>query len=591
MTRPDKNGYNQFWADLIIEELVRLGVCRFCIAPGARSAPLVLAAARNPGAETCVHYDERGLGFFALGYISAARKPAAVIVTSGTAVANLFPAVIEASKKKLPLILLTADRPVELQKTGAHQTIQQGRIFGDYCRAAVDFPCPGPDVGPEFVLTTVDHAVYKSRHGYPGPVQLNCPFREPLTAPSEQARPRPVPPSLKPWLLAIKPYTVYGDYVKQPDAAALDAAADILNQIKRGIILLGKTSSPEEQAAVLDVARRLQWPVFPDITSGLRTGALAPEVISYFDLLLLSRDKTPVKEWLTRCDAVLQFGGRLTSKRCHEWLAGHSLKHYFMVLDHPLRHDPLHKVTWRMETRIRDFCLGMTSRLKERTSPDWFQPAAEWDAAIHSRLNRQTEKRKGINEPAVARLLSRMLPSGHGLFLANSMPLRLMDMFADRDAAKFSVGANRGASGIDGTVASAAGFAAGLGRPVTLLTGDQAFLHDLNSLSLLARSTHPLICVILNNFGGGIFSFLPLKVTDREHERFFAASHDFRFAAAAELFGIQYRHPQSVDEFKDDYQWALRQKKSTCIELHYDRTLNVAEHRAYQKDLLKVKNP
>ena len=587
MNKPETIGYNQFWAGLIVEELVRQGVELFCIAPGARSAPLVLAAARNPRAETRVHFDERGLGFFALGYMAGSRKPAVVITTSGTAVANLFPAVIEASKKKLPLILLTADRPKEMQQTGAHQTIQQTRIFGDYCRSTFDFPCPGPDIEPEFVLTTVDHAVYQSRHAYPGPVHLNCPFREPLTATDDRLSAGLYGRSLKHWRHTAQPYTIYGDYAKQVDAAALDESARILQGIENGIILLGKTSSPDEQAAVLDLAERLQWPVFPDITSGLRTGCADSRVISYFDLLLLNRNKAPVKDWLKRCDAVLHFGGRLTSKRCLEWLAVHPLQHYMMVLNHPLRHDPLHKVTRRLETRIQDFCTGMGSRLKSRKSLKWIKPVMQWNASVHSRLNRHLDKREGLSEPLVARTISRMIPAEHGLFLANSMPLRIMDMFSDRDSVNFSVGANRGASGIDGTIASAAGFAAGLGRPVTLLIGDQACLHDLNSLSLIARSTRPLICVILNNFGGGIFAFVPLHATEPEQETYFAARHAYRFQAAADLFGLPYRQPQSAGEFKADYQWALSQKRSICIELQYDRSLNVAEHRAYQKDLLK----
>ncbi|MFA5260216.1 MAG: 2-succinyl-5-enolpyruvyl-6-hydroxy-3-cyclohexene-1-carboxylic-acid synthase [Candidatus Omnitrophota bacterium] len=587
MNTSEKSGYNQFWADLIIEEFVRQGVKLFCVAPGARSAPLVLAAARNPRAETRVHFDERGIGFFALGYMAGARKPAAVITTSGTAIGNLFPAVIEASKKKLPLIVLTADRPAELQMTGAHQTIQQSRIFGDYCRYTFDFPCPSLDIKQEFVLTTVDHAVYRSRHGYPGPVHLNCPFREPLTSGNSRKRPGACAPGLKNWRLSEHPYTIYGDYHKEVAAAVLDETAGILNQTERGIILLGNSSSGEEQAVVLDLARRLQWPIFPDITSGLRTGCADPRVISYFDLLLLKGNKTPVKAWLQRCDGVLHLGGRLTSKRCLDWLAQQTPKHYFMVLNHPLRHDPLHNVSRRLEMPVQDFCLKMRSRLKSRRSLAWPGPAIQWNASIHAQLDRHLEKRPAISEPGVARTISRMIPPGHGLFLANSMPLRIMDMFADRCGAKFPVAANRGASGIDGTIASAAGFTAGIDQPVTLLIGDQAFLHDLNSLSLIARSTRPLICVILNNFGGGIFSFVPFQGTEQERETYFAANHAYSFQPAAELFGLYYRRPCSIEEFKTDYQWALSQKQSTCLELQYDRSLNVAEHRACQKGLLK----
>src|SRR3989338_1703632 len=171
---------NQLWADLLVEELVRNGVEYFCLAPGSRSSPLVAAVAAQKKAKSFIHFDERGVPFHALGYVAATRKPCALICTSGTAVANFFPAIIEATKKKLPLIVLTADRPPEFMKSGADQTIDQSAIFGNYCKWQFDFPCPTEEINPEFVLTTIDQAVFQAKSMIPGPVHINCMFREPL---------------------------------------------------------------------------------------------------------------------------------------------------------------------------------------------------------------------------------------------------------------------------------------------------------------------------------------------------------------------------------------------------------------------------
>jgi 2-succinyl-5-enolpyruvyl-6-hydroxy-3-cyclohexene-1-carboxylate synthase len=180
MNFPKLPNANHLWSSLIIEELIRNGVDYFCLAPGSRSSPLAVAVATNPRAKSFVHFDERALAFHALGYASAPRKACAVITTSGTAAANLFPAVIEASKKKLPLVILTADRPPELRYTGANQTIDQVKMFGDYVRWQFDMPCPTADIPANFVLTTIDQAVFRANGEVKGPVHINCMYREPL---------------------------------------------------------------------------------------------------------------------------------------------------------------------------------------------------------------------------------------------------------------------------------------------------------------------------------------------------------------------------------------------------------------------------
>jgi 2-succinyl-5-enolpyruvyl-6-hydroxy-3-cyclohexene-1-carboxylate synthase len=240
---------NQYWADLIIEELLRNGLEYICIAPGSRSTPLVLAAARHEKIKTLIGYDERSLGFHALGYARASGSPAAIITTSGTAVANLYPAVVEASTDGVPLIVLTADRPPELIDTGANQTIRQDRFFGDYVRWHFDLPCPDQSINPEMVLTTVDQAVFRSLTDLPGPVHLNCRYRQPLE-PTDNPMPSGYDLNIQQWQKAQLPFTRYAMTKQIVPERELDALAGLIENTERGMIVAGQLTGPSMRTSV-----------------------------------------------------------------------------------------------------------------------------------------------------------------------------------------------------------------------------------------------------------------------------------------------------------------------------------------------------
>ena len=253
---------NYLWANLLIEELIRNGVDYFCVSPGSRSSPLTLAVANHKNAHAHVHFDERGSAFHALGYVSATRKPCAIITTSGTAAANLFPAIIEASKKKIPLIVMTADRPPELRFTGAHQTIDQTKIYGEYVRWYFDLPCPTPDIPPEFILTTVDQAVSRAKGNPGGPVHLNCMFREPLAPIKKTFRVSTYTQSIKAWQTGNSIYTKYVLPKLDLEQSDINHISSAIGKIRSGIIIAGKLSTREEQKAILKISERLNWPIF-----------------------------------------------------------------------------------------------------------------------------------------------------------------------------------------------------------------------------------------------------------------------------------------------------------------------------------------
>ena len=568
---------NTAWGSLIIDECVRLGINYFCLAPGSRSSPLTIAVARHKKAKTMIHIDERGLAFHAVGYVTASKKPAVLIATSGTAVANFLPAIIEASKKKIPLVVMTADRPPELRQTGSVQTIDQVGIFGKYALWQCDMPCPDLAINPAMVLTTIDQAIYQAKR-HQGVVHINCMFRDPLTPEDKKVKWGDYFKSIRLWEESNKPYTEYVtafENIRIPETKRL---AMRINNIKNGLIVVGKTSSEAERINVIQFARRLGWPIVADVASGLRLGDKSAEIIHYYDQILLNPKGVD-----NNIDGIIHLGGRMTSKRYYDFVKElKSLKEYITVLKHALRNDPLHVVTLRIESSIGNFCDSIGPLIKPRTQGVLLKRLIKLNQSIDKKIDVFFKDEEHLGEINTARLVSQLIPTGTGLFLANSMPIRDMDMYADYKGATVEVTGNRGASGIDGLIASAAGFAVGLERPVTALLGDLASLHDLNSLAMLRFVEQPLVIIVLNNGGGGIFSFLPIAQHADVFEKFFATPHGFTFANAAAMFELNYAQPQNTQQFKKAYQEALQSTTATIIEVITARESNVKMHRALQ---------
>lgn len=577
---------NFYWASLLIEELVRNGVDHFCIAPGSRSAALAVGAARHPGARCVVMVDERGAAFHALGHARATGRPAAVIVTSGTAVANCLPAVVEAAMDRVPLLVLSADRPPELQETGANQTIPQDHIFGDYVRWRGSLPCPDEALDPAMVLTAADQAAFRARRSPAGPVHLNCAFREPL-APVTQAFQLPPAVTLERWRQARQPFTRYAGHPELASEDELQSLADRLNSGARGIFFAG--ASPSGPAAsLLQLAEKLQWPVFPDITSGLRLGADSGCLIPHYDLLLLA----PAFRDLLEPELLVRLGHRPTSKRFSEFLLRHRGLPLAVIARHPFRDDPQHHASLRLEADPELLCRDLLKRIAERPASAWLEQLQAWDRAAGALLDQVLlDPAAGLTEPGVARLVSRLAPAGSGLFLASSLSIREMDMAAGHSPAAVTVTANRGASGIDGTIASAAGFAQGLAGPVTLVIGDCAAIHDCSSLAALRHLRRPFVMVVLNNQGGGIFSFLPIAQFPELMEPLFAAPQDVDFQALAAGFGVDYAAPRSLKEFQSVYRQRLEINRPVLIEVRTNRQENCSLQQQLQQKFQQLETP
>jgi len=547
---------------LVAAFFLRKGVRHIFLSPGARSAPLTSAFAELAPELIVTHFDERGMGFCALGAALASGLPSVCIVTSGTAVANLLPAVIEADQSEIPLVLLTADRPAWLRGTGSNQTILQPGIFGRAVRYARDLPIPSKmGVTPRVFLESALAETLQAACGHhAGPVHLNFQFDEPLLVPDETPLCTPVSSGVTPPTSMAR-----GTAVLPPQE---------FFQARRGVIVLGQMPQSQhasERDSVYVLADRLGWPVLADGLSGDRGDARA---ISHADLLLRAPSVPPP-------EAVLHLGSRLVSKRLMAWISQCPRGRYWQVRETAGRIDPHRVFPEVIHAEPRAWCAAAISQITTiRANLSTLRAWRDADRKVSALLHRLLET-QSLSEPLAVRIVAEEASNlGSPLLLGNSMPVRDFSIFCGPLPKPPSIFSNRGASGIDGNIATTAGIGIGSNTPPLALLGDLAALHDLNSLPLLVRQNGKLI--VLNNGGGGIFQFLPLDLHPDLRERFLETPHPFRFDHAAAQFGMRYSAPVAPECLRD----ALRTSGPGLIEVRTDRTENRALHERIERDFL-----
>ena len=539
----DQAVLNRVWCNTLLEELVRSGVEHVCIAPGSRSTPLTLEAEANSKLTLHTHFDERGLGFLALGLAKASNKPVAVIVTSGTAVANLLPATAESGLTREKLILLTSDRPIDLVDCGANQAIQQQGIFSSHVETALNLPSPTTQVSLNWLLTSIDHALAKQR-SVGGAIHINCPFPEPLYSANSAEMYADYTKSVAAWraLTSLYSNTYLPIHLNAQPASASDYVA------RKGAVIIG---SIENEAAIKakQFASALGWPVFCDPQSGVSSDW------KHYDLWLQS---DAAKAQLSQCDFIIQFGERIVSKRLNQWVKGQAAtfcsSQYIVVSPdaHRINQDHLpqtHIVAdieyWLSEQHL-------PTLLGEHAG--WAAPLAEVANTVQQLALAQISNNDQLTELSVAVDLSSRL-KGRELFVGNSLMVRLVDMLSSISATQ--VYSNRGASGIDGLVATAAGVVKANQTPLMMLIGDTSLLYDLNSLALLTHNTTPMVIMVTNNDGGAIFDLLP--VPEQQKQSLYQMPHGFSFEHAAAQFKIDYAAPETLNCYQ------------TLIEKHFEQ--------------------
>jgi 2-succinyl-5-enolpyruvyl-6-hydroxy-3-cyclohexene-1-carboxylate synthase len=548
------------------QELVRCGMTDACTSPGSRSTPIVLSLARTPGLRAWSHVDERVAGFFALGLAKRTGRPVAIACTSGTAAAELAPAVIEAAQARVPLIVLTADRPPELRDVGAGQTIDQLKLYGAAAKWFVEVGTHAAT--PErvrWMRALACRAMWSALDGRPGPVHLNVPLREPLVldAPLPAADPAPGRADGRPWI--AHPLGRAGGGSGELPAAPIAPAP-------RTVVVAGRDErDPALGEAVAAFAAAARYPLLADPLSGARRG---PAAIAHYDALL--RDERFAAG--LRPQLVLRIGDLPTSKPLRTWLADLDGAEQVALDAEGAWQDPAGVVSARVAASPRAALAALAPAHRDAGDVAWLERWRGADRAAAGAIAATLGERE-LSEPRVAAELVAALPPEATLFVAASMPIRDLETFAAaRDDAP-RVLSNRGANGIDGTVASALGAAAAGEGPVVLHIGDVALAYDLGALLSARRLGLELTIVLVDNGGGGIFDFLPVAREGEDYERHVATPTGLDFAQAAALYGARHVRAGDVATLRAELSRALGAGGVTIVEVHGERAANVALHR------------
>ncbi|TKB51741.1 2-succinyl-5-enolpyruvyl-6-hydroxy-3-cyclohexene-1-carboxylic-acid synthase [Ferrimonas aestuarii] len=537
---------NLLWSKLILEELHRLGVKHICLAPGSRSTPLTLAAAEHGELTRHTHFDERGLAFLAMGLAKSSQSPVALVTTSGTALANLYPAIVEAYLTKVPLILLTGDRPPELIDCGANQAINQPNIFGSYAKA-FNLPTPSLEIPPTALLSQLDHQLA----GLEQPLHINCMFREPLYPQPERTNFGTYLKPLASWLSHKHPWNRIQTQCQSlvPNTEQIEDFAN-----GKGVIVAG-TLAPEHQSEqLLTLADKLGWPVIADCQSQLRQH---PQVLNHSDQLL---HNPKWQQQLAEADRILMVGARLLSKRLMNFIDNHCWAQFWQLLPFQQNLDPGHNSKQLWYGSVTPWLA-----LEWPQGRPWHQSLSAANTKLETQLRQRFDGSKQTELSAI-RIISQLAPKQSNLFIGNSLPIRLFDSIGTPRHDAPMIYTNRGASGIDGLVATAVGIARGNQQPTTLVIGDLSLLHDLNSLALVRDSEHPLVIVAINNDGGNIFNLLPVP-NEQLRTDYYRLGHGLSFKGAAEQFELTYLNPKTLDELKQQLTQAWQTLGPTVIEL------------------------
>ncbi len=538
---------------VFVDGLVTAGLRHACVSPGSRSTPIALALYRHPRVQTHVHLDERSSAFFALGLAKTTGRPVAIACTSGTAAANFFPAVVEASMSRVPLVVLTADRPPELRGVGANQTIDQVRLFGGYA-SCIEANVPLEERSAGALWGRMARATYsEALRPAPRPVHVNLPFREPLVPSGEPVDLGRVSRGRGELRRGRRPLP----------RSDIDRAVAEFGVAERGVIVAG--SLRDDARLVIELARGLGWPLIAEPTSGLRL----PGALSAAQFLLA--DEAFTSEHVP--DLVLQFGAAPTSRPGLGFVA--SARELVIVDPDELVADPARHASWRLVADPAKLAQALDAELPVRGETEWLLGWREADGLARRAVDDLVDSWDEPFEGRIARDLAALVPDGATLFAGSSMPVRDLDLYM-APRAGLRVFANRGASGIDGSVSTALGAAAS-GAPTFALLGDLALLHDVGALVWGAKRGHDAVFVVPNNNGGVIFSFLAQRDLP-ELEELFTTPHGLDLARLCAAAGVGHLRVERASDLRPAVGRAAGAGGIWVVEVPVDRERNVARH-------------
>ena len=558
---------NNHWSNLFVNELATSGLTAVCIAPGSRSTPLTLAFHQHPDIEVYLHLDERCAAFFALGMAMATQKPVALVCTSGTAAAEFYGAIIEARQANIPLLILTADRPPELRHSGANQTVDQVKMYGDQVLWSVDVALPeaaAPAVALRNIQTLACRA-YATALGLmnsaaTGPVHLNFPFRKPLE------------PNIDDYLQEKqslhRPKTHFAHAMLQPFTAQISTIAQTIGQHERGLIICGpRCPGGDFLQSIAQLAQQSGYPLLADPLSGLRFGPHVADtpIIGGYEGMLASAESF---------DVLLRFGALPTSKTINDYINRSMAEksqssHYIHVSENGIWADDSHWITEFIHADPTLLCQQVTQSVVKRDSFAWlrnFMKAENW----YWKEIEQHLENIFFDGTAVA-MVAEAVPPQTNLFISNSLPIRHMDQFVRPSTTPLQTFASRGASGIDGVTSTALGVAASSADPLVLIIGDVAFYHDLNGLlAIRQHGLNNVTIVLLNNNGGNIFRRLPIAEFEPAFTELFLTPHGLDFEPAAQMYGLAYTKAADRDSFQAALNHSIQDASPWIIEVSTD---------------------
>lgn len=576
------------YAGALTDELARCGIRQAVVCPGSRSTPLALALAETPAIRLWMHVDERSAAYFGLGLAKRTGAPVALLCSSGTAAANFLPAVVEAHLSRVPLVVLTADRPHELRDCGAPQAIDQNRLYGAFAKWFMDVALPeAGDDALRYVRTLAVRAVATARTIPAGPVHLNFPFREPLTP-----DPGPLPPAEARDPVAWQgrpgglPYTrVTEAPPAAPAAADIARIAAIIQATPRGLVIAGPGLAADQAESLIALARRAGYPLLADPLSQARS-CLSAEgaVLSSYDAFLRSERFVAAAE----PRFILRFGAMPTSKPLLLYLKRYAHCPQIVAGLPDTWDEPTQLASELIHGDPAACCRALGAALSGLPETDhpgihtgWLNAWSQADQVTRESLTAAMRRFPAFFEGRIFAELAELLPNGAHLVVGNSMPVRDCDTFFWPNGKRIHVYGNRGANGIDGVVSTALGIAAASDgdAPTVLVIGDLSFYHDLNGL--LATRLHGLnlTVVLVNNDGGGIFSFLPQADHPDHFERLFGTPTGLDFSHAVRMYGGDFTRIADWDAFRAVLREGMSGGGLRVVEVPTERASNVARHR------------
>jgi len=545
--------------------LMMAGVKAVVISPGSRSTPLAYAFASTEDLDVYMQVDERSAAYFALGMAKASSDPVVLLCTSGTAASNYHPAITEAYYARIPLIVITADRPHELREVGAPQAIDQIRMYGKHVKLSLDFPLAESNTDiDDFIDRHISRALSVATTAPRGPIHLNVPFREPLLIDFDREMPK----------MTFEKRILSVDSL---DAAAIQQITSLLARSEKGLIIAGEMPVDLDKELFWSFAKALEWPVLCDPISNLRTEI--PEqcrllCIDHYDAIL----KSELFKGKTVPDTVIRFGAQPVSKPLSLYLKAVRPANFIAVDESPEFRDSLGIVTQHIQASPETVFKILVEKQKTSYTELW--------TIANDAASAVTDDYKGVDgdEGIFAKLLFEHLPSGSDLITGSSMPIRDVDTFFRKTNKDIAIFANRGTNGIDGVVSTAFGVQTTRKRPAWLLIGDLSFLHDVNGLIVTRFHEFDLTIVIINNDGGGIFSYLPQAEAGHHFEKLFGTPTGLTFGHIAAMYDAQYAAITTPEEFKVELA-KVKNKPVRIIEVFTNRQANVNAHRDLWKQI------